>query len=74
MGSGSHHNFVSFILGGGGWRMRLALAQALFVPHADLILLDECTNHLDLHGMDWLMETKLSKRANGGFGTLLRWI
>ena len=36
--------------------MRLALAQALFVPHADLILLDECTNHLDLHGMDWLIQ------------------
>jgi ATP-binding cassette subfamily F protein 3 len=39
----------------GGWRMRLALAQALFVPHSDLILLDECTNHLDLQGMDWLI-------------------
>lgn len=35
--------------------MRLALAQALFVPSADLILLDECTNHLDLQGMDWLI-------------------
>jgi ATP-binding cassette subfamily F protein 3 len=38
----------------GGWRMRLALAQALFSPSSDLILLDECTNHLDLHGMAWL--------------------
>jgi len=38
----------------GGWRMRLALAQALFAPYSDLILLDECTNHLDLHGMAWL--------------------
>jgi len=38
----------------GGWRMRLALAQALFAPYSDLLLLDECTNHLDLHGMAWL--------------------
>jgi ATP-binding cassette subfamily F protein 3 len=38
----------------GGWRMRLALAQALFTPYSDLLLLDECTNHLDLQGMAWL--------------------
>ena len=35
--------------------MRLALARALFVPSSDLILFDECTNHLDLHGLDWLI-------------------
>ena len=37
----------------GGWRMRLALAQALFQP-SDCLLLDEPTNHLDLDALVWL--------------------
>ena len=39
----------------GGWRMRLALAQALFVP-SDLLLLDECSNHLDIFALMWLSD------------------
>lgn len=37
----------------GGWRMRLALAAALFRP-SDILLLDEPTNHLDLEAGLWL--------------------
>ncbi|RYF93308.1 MAG: ABC-F family ATP-binding cassette domain-containing protein, partial [Caulobacteraceae bacterium] len=43
----------------GGWRMRVALAAALF-SQPDLLLLDEPTNYLDLEGALWL-EARLKK-------------
>ncbi|KAG6851261.1 hypothetical protein H0H93_011697 [Arthromyces matolae] len=43
----------------GGWRTRCSLASALF-QKVDILLLDECTNFLDLPAIVWLQNFVLS--------------
>eukprot|EP00301_Raphidiophrys_heterophryoidea_P003311 c11500_g1_i1.p1 GENE.c11500_g1_i1~~c11500_g1_i1.p1 ORF type:complete len:811 (+),score=231.90 c11500_g1_i1:117-2549(+) len=43
----------------GGWRMRVALAAAMYRPPT-LLMVDEPTNHLDLRAVAWLEDWMLS--------------
>jgi ATP-binding cassette, subfamily F, member 3 len=49
----------------GGWRMRVALACALFISPA-ILLLDEPTNHLDLEAVFWLTNFLNGKTTDSG--------
>lgn len=53
----------------GGWKMRAALAVALFVD-PQLLMLDEPTNHLDMQAILWLQKY-LVEHYSGGSRTLL---
>lgn len=48
----------------GGWRMRLAIAKSM-LANADLIVLDEPTNHVDVAGVAWLAEYLKSLEKSG---------
>lgn len=48
----------------GGWRMRLAIAKSM-LANADLIVLDEPTNHVDVSGVAWLAEYLKSLEHKG---------
>jgi ATPase subunit of ABC transporter with duplicated ATPase domains len=52
----------------GGWKMRCQLASALIQP-ADLMLLDEATNYLDLSGIVWL--ERYIQKINETHGTTI---
>ncbi len=43
----------------GGWKMKLALARAVF-EKPDILLLDEPTNHLDVKNVKWLEDYLIS--------------